>query len=191
MPHPSRRVVHRDLKPENVLMDENHVVKIADFGLAAITAPFNEGLTLMCGTPEFTAPEIVAGKEYDGASVDIWSLGVMLFEFVSGYLPFQAKEQKELFRMISKGQRAQLPGDVSLDVEDLINSMMQIKVTLPSTHANTHTCAPFIPHGYATALAWLASMPFRIAGVQIAAPTICVLVSLQASSPIADYGVNC
>lgn len=84
------------MKPENVLMDENNTVKIADFGLAAITAPFNEGLTLMCGTPEFTAPEIVQGREYDGVSVDIWSLGVMLFELLAGFLPFQAKDQKVL-----------------------------------------------------------------------------------------------
>eukprot|EP00192_Tetraselmis_astigmatica_P004751 CAMPEP_0117653568 /NCGR_PEP_ID=MMETSP0804-20121206/3264_1 /TAXON_ID=1074897 /ORGANISM="Tetraselmis astigmatica, Strain CCMP880" /LENGTH=473 /DNA_ID=CAMNT_0005459759 /DNA_START=382 /DNA_END=1803 /DNA_ORIENTATION=- len=123
-----RRVVHRDLKPENVLMDENNVVKIADFGLAAITAPFEEGLTLMCGTPEFTAPEIVQGREYDGPSVDIWSLGVMFFELLAGYLPFKATDHKELFKLITKGVYVSPPADVSLEALSLINSMLQVKV---------------------------------------------------------------
>ena len=54
-----RRVIHRDLKPENILMDDAMNVKIADFGLAGITTPFSGNLRQMCGTPEFTAPEIV------------------------------------------------------------------------------------------------------------------------------------
>lgn len=56
---PCRRVIHRDLKPENILMDDAMNVKIADFGLAGITTPFSGNLRQMCGTPEFTAPEIV------------------------------------------------------------------------------------------------------------------------------------
>ena len=77
-----RRVIHRDLKPENILMDESMNVKIADFGLAGITTPFSGNLRQLCGTPEFTAPEIVQGKEYSGPAVDIWSLGVILYELL-------------------------------------------------------------------------------------------------------------
>lgn len=77
-----RRVIHRDLKPENILMDESSNVKIADFGLAGITTPFSGNLRQLCGTPEFTAPEIVQGKEYSGPAVDIWSLGVILYELL-------------------------------------------------------------------------------------------------------------
>jgi serine/threonine protein kinase len=54
--------VHRDLKPENILMDEQANVKIADFGLAAVAAPFGKGMTQQCGTPEFAAPEILSGE---------------------------------------------------------------------------------------------------------------------------------
>jgi serine/threonine protein kinase len=56
-----RRVIHRDLKPENILMDDKANIKIADFGLAAVSAPFGRNLTQQCGTPEFTAPEITTG----------------------------------------------------------------------------------------------------------------------------------
>eukprot|EP00798_Chlamydomonas_sp_ICE-L_P010339 gene10339-8275_t len=75
-----RRIVHRDLKPENILLDDSGNIKIADFGLAAVTAPFSKGLTDQVGTPQFTAPEIINGLEYEGPSVDIWSLGVILYE---------------------------------------------------------------------------------------------------------------
>ena len=81
-----RRVIHRDLKPENILMDESTNVKIADFGLAGITTPFSGNLRQLCGTPEFTAPEIVQGKEYSGPAVDIWSLGVILYELLQARL---------------------------------------------------------------------------------------------------------
>ena len=57
-----RRVIHRDLKPENILMDDACNVKVADFGLAGITTPFSGALSAACGTPEFTAPEIVRGE---------------------------------------------------------------------------------------------------------------------------------
>ncbi len=68
-------------------MDESSNVKIADFGLAGITTPFSGNLRQLCGTPEFTAPEIVQGKEYSGPAVDIWSLGVILYELLQvGYL---------------------------------------------------------------------------------------------------------
>jgi serine/threonine protein kinase len=96
--HCCRRVVHRDLKPENILMDGG-TPKIADFGLAGVAAPFNgSGFKLQCGTPEFTAPEVVAGAEYEGTAVDLWSVGVMLYEALSGQLPFRGSSQPALFR---------------------------------------------------------------------------------------------
>ena len=67
-------------------MDESTNVKIADFGLAGITTPFSGNLRQLCGTPEFTAPEIVQGKEYSGPAVDIWSLGVILYELLQARL---------------------------------------------------------------------------------------------------------
>lgn len=62
-------MIHRDLKPENILM-EGDSPKVADFGLAGVMNTFGGGgFTLQCGTPEFTAPEIVEGKEYEGPAV--------------------------------------------------------------------------------------------------------------------------
>lgn len=83
-------------------MDTANNVKVADFGLAAVMAPFSGSLTLQCGTPEFTAPEIVGGKEYEGPAVDLWSLGVMLYESLCGSLPFKGATQAALFKAIQR-----------------------------------------------------------------------------------------
>ena len=82
------QIVHRDLKPENLLLDKaKRNIKIVDFGLSNT---YNEGelLKTACGSPCYAAPEMIAGKKYDGLSVDIWSCGVILFALLCGYLPF-------------------------------------------------------------------------------------------------------
>lgn len=83
-------------------MDNAGNTKVADFGLAAVSKADGSGLTQQCGTPEFTAPEIVAGREYSGPAVDLWSCGVVLYELLTGELPFAGNTQAELFKHIKK-----------------------------------------------------------------------------------------
>jgi cGMP-dependent protein kinase len=79
-----RSIVYRDLKPENVLVDPQGYIKVVDFGTAKII----QGRTYtVVGTPHYMAPEVILGKGYD-YSADFWTLGVMLYEFMSGMLPF-------------------------------------------------------------------------------------------------------
>ncbi|WIA17250.1 hypothetical protein OEZ85_014123 [Tetradesmus obliquus] len=121
-----RRVIHRDLKPMNILMQDG-TPKIADFGLAGVIAPFNgSGFKLQCGTPEFTAPEIVGGAEYDGTAVDLWSVGVMLYEALCGQLPFHGANQQALFRSIRRGAYAPLPKTISADARDLVKRLLTV-----------------------------------------------------------------
>eukprot|EP00775_Hariotina_reticulata_P013321 gene13321-13450_t len=121
-----RRVIHRDLKPENILM-EGESPKIADFGLAGVMVPVAGGsFTLQCGTPEFSAPEIVGGKEYEGPAVDLWSVGVMLYEALSGQLPFQGATQAVLFRSIQRGVYEPLPPSLSPEVHDLVRRLLTV-----------------------------------------------------------------
>eukprot|EP00928_Gymnodinium_smaydae_P025862 TRINITY_DN2047_c0_g8_i1.p1 TRINITY_DN2047_c0_g8~~TRINITY_DN2047_c0_g8_i1.p1 ORF type:complete len:934 (+),score=249.81 TRINITY_DN2047_c0_g8_i1:121-2922(+) len=82
-----RNIVYRDLKPENVMIDEQGYLKLIDFGIAKKIPEGSTRTFTMVGTPHYMAPEIIRGQGY-GTIVDIWSLGVMLFEFVCGYLPF-------------------------------------------------------------------------------------------------------
>lgn len=82
-----KNIVYRDLKPENVMLDAQGYLKLIDFGIAK---KLDEGKTrtfTMIGTPHYMAPEIMRGHGY-GTEVDLWSLGIILFEFVCGYLPF-------------------------------------------------------------------------------------------------------
>ncbi|KAG9144236.1 hypothetical protein Leryth_023038 [Lithospermum erythrorhizon] len=102
----SRGVYHRDLKPENLLLDENWNLKVTDFGLSALTEQIRpDGLLhTLCGTPAYVAPEILGKQGYDGAKVDIWSCGIILFVLNAGYLPFNDPNLMVMYRKIYKGE---------------------------------------------------------------------------------------
>ncbi len=78
-------LVHRDLKPENLLIDENNVIKLADYG-ACVEMTLGNRITF-CGTYEYMAPEMLKEKPYN-QGIDVWSLGILLYELLHGYSPF-------------------------------------------------------------------------------------------------------
>jgi len=81
-------VAHRDLKPENLLLDEHGNIKISDFGLSNVIKP-GSLFSTWCGSPVYTPPEVVLRKQYNGISMDIWSLGVVLYVLVTGGMPWR------------------------------------------------------------------------------------------------------
>ena len=94
-------IIHRDLKPENILLqnkEPNSDVKIIDFGLAKFVGPTQKCYE-SCGTLSYAAPELIEGKTYD-KSADIWSLGVISYLLLSGFLPFQNIDESRLMSMI-------------------------------------------------------------------------------------------
>ncbi|KAF7114737.1 hypothetical protein RHSIM_RhsimUnG0079800 [Rhododendron simsii] len=92
----SRGVYHRDLKPENLLLDRNENLKVSDFGLSVLRKP-GDLLSTACGSPSYVAPELITNKGYEGAAVDIWSCGVILFELLAGFLPFDDRSLVNLY----------------------------------------------------------------------------------------------
>ncbi|KAK1426506.1 hypothetical protein QVD17_15180 [Tagetes erecta] len=121
----SRGVYHRDLKPENLLLDENWNLKVTDFGLSALTEQIgNDGLLhTLCGTPAYVAPEILAKRGYDGAKVDLWSCGIILFVLVAGYLPFNDSNLMVMYRKIYTGE-FRFPKWFSPDLKRLMKRLL-------------------------------------------------------------------
>jgi 5'-AMP-activated protein kinase catalytic alpha subunit len=76
------------LKPENLLLSENNILKIIDFGLSN-SYKNNPLLKTPCGSPCYAAPEMLLGKQYSGQKIDIWSTGIILYAMVNGFLPFE------------------------------------------------------------------------------------------------------
>ena len=118
------RVVHRDLKPENMLIDYDRGIKIVDFGLSN-TYKRQELLKTACGSPCYAAPEMISGKRYDGAKVDVWSCGVVLFALLCGYLPFEDPDTNILYSKILSADY-QLAEHVSAEAADLLDKILTV-----------------------------------------------------------------
>ena len=97
----SQKVVHRDIKPENIMLAANDELKLIDFGLSK-RQDGNKKLKTIAGTPYYMAPEVLEGQ-YD-SKCDTWSLGVLLYVFMSGYLPFQGDNRNDVFSKIANAK---------------------------------------------------------------------------------------
>lgn len=120
----SHKIIHRDLKPQNILISEAGILKITDFGFARY---FDSDILIqtICGSPMYMAPEIMKNKKYDYKS-DLWSIGIIFFEMLTGRTPFQAKNIYELIRKI-ENDKIKIPSKFNLSetCTELLTSLLQ------------------------------------------------------------------
>merc|ERR1711964_968781 len=105
-------VIHRDLKPSNVLISVDGKIKLADFGTAYDLSELTHTVAqTLCGTPAFIAPEVVR-KEKHTTSTDIWSLGVVIYNMITGEIPFKGIDKYALLLDLASGKaRIVIPDD--------------------------------------------------------------------------------
>ncbi|KAG8009705.1 Ribosomal protein S6 kinase 2 alpha, partial [Nibea albiflora] len=116
-------IIYRDLKPENILLDEEGHIKLTDFGLSKESIDHENKAYSFCGTVEYMAPEVVNRRGHTH-SADWWSYGVLMFEMLTGTLPFQGKDRKETMTMILKAKLG-MPQFLSSEAQSLLRNLFK------------------------------------------------------------------
>ncbi|XP_058884043.1 ribosomal protein S6 kinase alpha-3 isoform X2 [Acipenser ruthenus] len=116
-------IIYRDLKPENILLDEEGHIKLTDFGLSKESIDHEKKAYSFCGTVEYMAPEVVNRRGHS-QSADWWSFGVLMFEMLTGTLPFQGKDRKETMTMILKAKLG-MPQFLSSEAQSLLRMLFK------------------------------------------------------------------
>ena len=115
-------IIHRDIKPENVVLAHNMVAKLTDFGWSN----YMQGdikRTTVCGTPVYLAPEIITGRGHD-EKVDIWCIGVLMFELIAGFAPFRGNDVQTVKYNISR-LKIDWPRGMDRNAADLISKILK------------------------------------------------------------------
>ncbi|XP_039401218.1 maternal embryonic leucine zipper kinase isoform X5 [Mauremys reevesii] len=156
----SQGYAHRDLKPENLLIDAEHNLKLIDFGLCAKPkGGLDYQLNTCCGSPAYAAPELIQGKAYIGSEADIWSMGVLLYALLCGFLPFDDEHVMALYRKIMRG-KYEVPKWLSASSILLLHQMLQVdpKKRITVKHLLNH---PWLMQDYSYAVQWQSKYPSK------------------------------
>ncbi|KAK9367189.1 kinase-like domain-containing protein [Lipomyces kononenkoae] len=115
-------VIYRDLKPENILLDYTGHIALCDFGLCKLNMTQDDKTNTFCGTPEYLAPELLLGQGYT-KTVDWWTLGVLLYEMLTGLPPFYDENTNEMYRKILQDP-LRFPDDIDKDAKSLLIGLL-------------------------------------------------------------------
>lgn len=128
----SNKIMHRDIKPKNILLTDNRkTLKLCDFGFAKEITPIIPRSYTICGSPMYMAPELFKDNNYD-ETIDIWSIGIILFEFLYGYNPFhRVKDKYELEQFMINSDDIKLPNTIKIskECEKLLQRLLKKNAT--------------------------------------------------------------
>ncbi|XP_074056531.1 maternal embryonic leucine zipper kinase isoform X2 [Macrotis lagotis] len=156
----SQGYAHRDLKPENLLIDESHKLKLIDFGLCAKPKSSKDcHLQTCCGSPAYAAPELIQGKSYIGSEADVWSMGILLYALLCGFLPFDDDNVMALYKKITRG-KYDIPKWLSPGTILLLEQMLQVdpKKRISVKHLLSH---PWIMQDNSCPVEWQSKYPWQ------------------------------
>ncbi|XP_033287009.1 maternal embryonic leucine zipper kinase isoform X3 [Orcinus orca] len=154
----SQGFAHRDLKPENLLFDEDHKLKLIDFGLCAKPKGNKDyHLQTCCGSLAYAAPELIQGKSYLGSEADVWSMGILLYVLMCGFLPFDDDNVMALYKKIMRG-KYEVPKWLSPSSILLLQQMLQVdpKKRISVKNLLNH---PWIMQDYNCPVEWQSKTP--------------------------------
>ncbi|ORX82508.1 kinase-like protein [Anaeromyces robustus] len=120
-------IIYRDLKPENILLDYSGHIALCDFGLCKLNMTDKNKTNTFCGTPEYLAPELLLGKGYTKV-VDWWTLGVLLYEMMTGLPPFYDENTNEMYKKILQ-QPLTFPSEMSPLAQDILSKLLNREPT--------------------------------------------------------------
>ncbi|KAM6969026.1 ribosomal protein S6 kinase alpha-1 isoform 3-T3 [Tautogolabrus adspersus] len=144
-------IIYRDLKPENILLDEEGHIKLTDFGLCKEAIDHEKKAYSFCGTVEYMAPEVV-NRQGHTHSADWWSFGVLMFEMLTGSLPFQGKDRKETMGLILKA-RLGMPQFLSTEAQSLLRALFKRNPT-NRLGSNADGAEEIKRHGFFSTIDW-------------------------------------
>ncbi|XP_036711547.1 maternal embryonic leucine zipper kinase isoform X2 [Balaenoptera musculus] len=156
----SQGFAHRDLKPENLLFDEDHKLKLIDFGLCAKPKGNKDyHLQTCCGSLAYAAPELIQGKSYLGSEADVWSMGILLYVLMCGFLPFDDDNVMALYKKIMRG-KYEVPKWLSPSSILLLQQMLQVdpKKRISVKNLLNH---PWIMQDYNFPVEWQSKTPWQ------------------------------
>ncbi|XP_047280134.1 maternal embryonic leucine zipper kinase isoform X7 [Homo sapiens] len=156
----SQGYAHRDLKPENLLFDEYHKLKLIDFGLCAKPKGNKDyHLQTCCGSLAYAAPELIQGKSYLGSEADVWSMGILLYVLMCGFLPFDDDNVMALYKKIMRG-KYDVPKWLSPSSILLLQQMLQVdpKKRISMKNLLNH---PWIMQDYNYPVEWQSKNPWQ------------------------------
>lgn len=130
-------IAHRDLKPQNVPLDTQMNTKLADFGLGAFSNVHQ--LSTFCGSPPYATPELYPSQTFSGRAVDIWSLGVVLYEMLTNTVPFEANNWGGVKEKVVRGRNV-VPSYLSIEVESFLKKLLTL------IHEQRENLKTIMPH---------------------------------------------